>query len=300
MMTIVCSAASTSTPPHTHPQMRQQHTTSTLSAAALQIDGSDTGPPKRTWRQGFETGVIEFVCMSMFHLIGSISPTAVANGVTLIVLVYYSAKISGAHLNPAVSLTFCILGHITPVEFLMYSVFQLLGAITGALLIAALFAVPPGEAPGDDHDLGCFTPSTELLAGYGGRILLWEAIFTCCFIVPVFSVVWYTQQKKGYGNTGPIIVGLSLMSCAFACGPYTGAALNPARAMASFIVFSCPYRRIYAYVIGEFLGGLVAPLFIAPWYGISSKAWYNGWIHPNIRMNVAMGSRRFIEIKTAE
>eukprot|EP00798_Chlamydomonas_sp_ICE-L_P019572 gene19570-26256_t len=56
----------------------------------------------------------EFTGSMIFHFIGSASPTPAANGIALIVLVYFTAKISGAHLNPAVSFTFMLLGHTNP------------------------------------------------------------------------------------------------------------------------------------------------------------------------------------------
>jgi hypothetical protein len=108
---------------------------------------------------------------------------------------------------------------------------------------------------------------------------------TFCFIVPVFSVVWYTQRKSGNGNTGPLIVGLSLMASALAVGPWTGAALNPARVLASPIVFDCPMtaRLLIFYVLGEIAGAIAASLAVLPWYGISSDPWYADALPPVIR-----------------
>jgi MIP family channel proteins len=237
---------------------------------------------------------IEFISTMMFHVIGSISPTAIANGLALIVMVYYSAKISGGHLNPAVSFTFLILGHINIIEFFAYILSQFSGAIVGGLLIAALI---PGASIGqtiqsDMYSTGCFTPIKDLS---DSEVFFWEFVFTTIFIIPIFSVVWYTQNKNGYGNTGPIIVGLSLFSNALACGPYTGASLNPARSLGSFAVFDCEYRNIYTYILGEFLGGFCAALFIMPWYGISNKPWYAS---ETLTAYLLSGSKHNIEIKT--
>lgn len=214
---------------------------------------------------------IEFFGLMVFHIVGSLATEGTAaytNGIMLMVLVYYTAKISGAHLNPAVSLTFCLLGHVSPLEMLGYVAAQVSGGISGALVLAALTHTLPGADAGP----GCFAPLDASLSH--ARVFFWEFVFTCFFIVPIFSVVWYTQQKQGYGNTGPIMVGLSLTACALACGPVTGASLNPARSLASFVVFDCPYKAIYSYVLGELLGGLVAPLFIAPWYGLAKEPWF--------------------------
>lgn len=210
---------------------------------------------------------------AIFHFIGSVSPTPWANGIALMVLVYYTAKTSGAHLNPALSLTFTLLGHTNPIEMLVYWVAQMFGSICGALWIAllvpGLYVGAPGNAVIQD---GCFYPPTALMSK--ARVFGWEAFCTFCFILPIFSVVWYTLHKKGYGNTGPLMVGLSLIANALAAGPFTGAALNPARVLASPAVFKCDNSYLVYYVLGEFLGASLVPLIIAPWYGISPTAWY--------------------------
>lgn len=230
--------------------------------------------------------VAEFLACMMFHFIGSVSPTPWANGIALVVLVYFTAKTSGAHLNPSVSLTFSLLGYTNPIELLFYWIAQVSGCIVGALWIACL--VPwlhvgstvnrIGDGPFVD---GCFVPRNDLLHKH---VFGWEAFATFCFMAPIFSVVWYTLNKRGYGNTGPIIIGLSLLANAFAVGPFTGGALNPARAVASQVVFDCPDKgSLLYYVLGELLAGVMVPLAIMPWYGVSPNAWYREWIPVQVR-----------------
>jgi glycerol uptake facilitator-like aquaporin len=196
------------------------------------------------------------------------------------VLVYFCAKISGAHLNPAVSLTFTALGHINPIEMLTYWTAQIIGCILGALWIACL--VPGLTIRGDAHGgyHGCFVPLPGLT---NSQIFGWEALSTFNFLLPVFAVVWYTQNKDGYGNTGPIMVGLSLLASALACGHWTGAALNPARVIASPAVFNCHHsNKIVYYVLGELTGAILAVGAIIPWYGIAANAWYICTMPPSL------------------
>lgn len=257
----------------------------------------------RVWTQDIplllNRALVEFTSVMMFHFIGSVSPTPIANGLCLIVLVYYSAKISGAHLNPAISLTFTLLGHTNPIELIIYSIAQYCGAIVGALWISILV---PGltirgdinRIPGEPFHDGCFVPISALS---NTQVFAWEAVSTCCFIVPIFSVVWYTQHKKGYGNSGPLIVGFSLFANALACGQFTGAALNPARALGSPIVFDCPNKQsLLYYVLGEYVGAAGAIVAIIPWYGISSDAWYISKIPIKVLTN--MNNRKSIELRT--
>lgn len=249
----------------------------------------------------FNKASMEFISTCMFHIIGSISPTAYANGIALMVLVYYSAKISGGHLNPAVSFTFMLLGHINIIEFFAYIISQFTGAMVGGLMIAAL--VPSlgvsksiDSAPHNSYYSGCFTPNDNLT---NAQVFFWEFVFTTMFIIPIFSVVWYTQNKSGYGNTGPIIVGLSLLSNALACGPFTGASLNPARSLGSYTVFKCDYRQIYTYVLGEFLGGLCAAIFVMPWYGIAVNTWYKKLLESKRGVSdyLSTNSKRIVEYR---
>lgn len=215
--------------------------------------------------------IMECISCMIFHFVGSIANNAEANAIVLMVLVYYAAKISGAHLNPAITLTFTALGHVNPLEMFAYWSAQIIGCILGALWIACLV---PGLTFGSDivgyKEHGCFVSRMESKYIFG-----WEALSTFNFILPIFAVVWYTQTKSGYGNTGPIIVGLSLYANALVCGKWTGAALNPARVLGSPAVFNCGNKsQLFYYIIGELFGALVACLAIIPWYGISATAWY--------------------------
>jgi aquaporin TIP len=206
----------------------------------------------------------EMSATMVFHFIGSLSPTPYANGIALIVLVYYTAKISGAHLNPALSLTFTLLGYTNPIEMLAYWIAQVTGCIIGAAWIKLL-------APHGWNDIGCFYPNPALT---NSLIVGWEAFCTFTFMLPIFTVVWYTIHKTGYGNTGPLIVGLSLVASAYAAGPFTGAALNPARVLGSLIVFQCSGTQALYYILGELLGASLVPLCVIPFYGINEDAWW--------------------------
>lgn len=213
----------------------------------------------------------EFTGCMIFHFLGSVSPTPATNATALLVLVYYTARMSGAHLNPALSMTFTLLGYTNVVELLVYWFAQFTGAMVGALWIAAL--LPELEVNAKVGGLsyhGCFSRANDSITL--AQVVGWEAVCTFCFILPIFSVVWYTQHKSGYGNTGPIIVGLSLYAAASAASQWTGGALNPARALASAVVFKCPdVGALWYYVLGEALGALTVPLAIVPWYGVSAS-----------------------------
>jgi glycerol uptake facilitator-like aquaporin len=217
--------------------------------------------------------LVECISCMIFHFIGSVSPTALTNGVCLMGVVYYAAKVSGAHLNPSVSLTFTLLGFTNPLEMLFYWTAQIIGCCLGALWIAALIPGLHVRRTIDHSGLsGCFIPASVLSHE---EIFGWEAICTFTFLVPIFSVVWYTQNKEGYGNTGPVMIGLSLIASALAAGPFTGGALNPARVLGSPMIFNCGTNDvIFYYIIGEIVASFATAIAIIPWYGICDQAWY--------------------------
>ena len=216
----------------------------------------------------FKKFVAEASACMIFHFIGSVTQSPWANGISLCVLVYYSAKISGAHLNPALSLTFTLLGYTNPLELLVYWMAQVLGCIIGALWVKLLI---PSWYIVNEVSVGCFYPNTQLT---DTMIFGWEAFCTFTFLLPIFTVVWYTTHKTGYGNTGPLIVGLSLIASALAAGPFTSAALNPARVLGSLIVFKCNGTHALYYILGEFVGAALVPICVFPFYGINDDAWY--------------------------
>ena len=218
----------------------------------------------------------EFLATAMFHLIGSVSGTAEGNGLVLTALVYGTATTSGGHLNPAVTLAFFLLGHVRLGEMLLYWTAQVTGAAVGALWVAWLVpqlavraAVDAADQPRYD---GCFVPAPHMRAV---QVFGWEAVGAFCFISIVHSVVAMSALKSGYGNIGPIIIGIALTATAMAVGPFTGASLNPARTLGSPIVFDCPDAgNAVWYVLGELCGAALVPLVIAPTYGIAANAWY--------------------------
>ncbi len=241
----------------------------------------------KTIKQYLNICSIELLCCMIFHFIGSVSPTPLTNGFILIPLVYFSSKISAAHLNPVVSIIFTLLGHINPLEMILYWISQISGAAIGALWIAALI---PRTDIRELHDnryySGCFIPNPDL--SYA-QIFAWEAVGTFSFVLPIFAVVWYTKSKNGYGNVGPIIIGLSLFANALAVGPWTGAAFNPARVFGSPIVFDCNNNNvIFYYVIGEIVGAIAACIAIIPWYGVNIQSWYIKKIPEKMKDNMRM------------
>ena len=163
------------------------------------------------------------------------------------------ARVSGAHLNPAVTLTLTALRRIRPPDAAVYVVVQLLGALAGALLVKLLLsdegeAVAYGAPRVSDQFL-----DGEALAGFLAELL------------GAFLLVWaYMAVLSDRGGTRPggaLLVGGALAACVMALGPLTGGAFNPARAFAPALVgggFGEAGTWIVAFVLGPLVGGLLA------------------------------------------
>lgn len=203
---------------------------------------------------------MEFMGLMLFSLFGnSVTPefAPAGNGLVLAVLIYITANVSGGHLNPAVTFATLITGHISLVKGLLYMIMQILGGIVGTLLTVGL---KPGLAVGTTA-VACFSPAAGVSKG---QAFGWEFFSTFMLVATVYAVA---IGKPSFGNVGPAIVGFSLWGAANCAGGYTGAALNPARALGPAAVFRCYGGKVWVYVLAEMLGGACAGLMSWPLYG---------------------------------
>jgi MIP family channel proteins len=135
---------------------------------------------------------------------------ALTFGLTIGVLVYYLADISGGHLNPAVSLALAISGHIDPSKALLYILSQVAGASLGALTIYKT------------QDI-CGANSINNF----GAAFLGEIFGTFVLVSTVYAVI------RGKHESGPFYIGLSVTIAHFALLHVDGCSINPARTFAS-------------------------------------------------------------------
>eukprot|EP00798_Chlamydomonas_sp_ICE-L_P009383 gene9383-biopygen9310 len=186
-------------------------------------------------------------------------------------MVLATARISGAHLNPCVTWVFTLMGYTHPHEAVLYAVSQYVGCVLGAMYLSLMI---PGVSVGG-HGLGCFLPSEGIT---DRRVLAIEGLGTFVFTLCVFAVVWYTQNKHGYGTIGPIMIGLALLAPALAIGPLTGGAMNPARVLASPTVFNegagCKGEFLGVYVGAEMLGATLSAICVLLCFGVAEVPWY--------------------------
>lgn len=172
-----------------------------------------------------------------------------AIGLTLAVMIYVGGHVSGAHYNPAVSLAVLVRGKLEAGRFVSYMVAQFAGAILGALAVWVL----KGET---------FAPGPALGAELWQSFLA-ETMFTFVLASTVLAVATTkaTQGNHVYG----LAIGLAVTAGAFAAGPISGGALNPAVGLGPIVVHVLGggggAANLLLYLTAPFVGGALAGLF---------------------------------------
>ncbi|CAA9465035.1 MAG: Aquaporin Z [uncultured Rubrobacteraceae bacterium] len=171
-----------------------------------------------------------------------------AFGLVLVALVAALGHISGAHLNPAITLGLAVTRKF-PWNFVpVYIGAQLLGAILAAVATWITFGA---EAR---NQVGLASPATGPGVGFLQAILV-EIFVT--FIL-VFVVISVATDDRAPAGVAPIAVGFALAAAIFIAGPTTGAAVNPARALGPIIVAWNNWDLALIYIIGPIIGGILA------------------------------------------
>jgi MIP family channel proteins len=161
---------------------------------------------------------------------------------------------SGAHFNPAVTITLTALRKIAAADAVVYVLLQLAGAVAAALVVKLAL----GTA-GDATNYGAVgvTSNDKLISGNGGAFLA-ELIGT--FIL-VWAIVGTAVNPRAERSWAPLIIGGTLGFAVMAIGPLTGAGLNPARAFGPALVghaFGDGGTFLLVYVLAPILGAVLA------------------------------------------
>ncbi|MEP6591709.1 MAG: aquaporin [Gemmatimonadota bacterium] len=186
--------------------------------------------------------IMESFPSARFGLMG----IALVHAVALSVAVTTTMAISGGHLNPAISIGLWSTRRLPGADTFIYVMSQLAGALLAAFTVKALF--PAGVA----KFVLWGTPSIAVGITFASAVA-WEALLTF-FLV---SAVMGTIISKSAPKVGGFAVGLTLFFAIMVGGPFTGAALNPARAFGP-AVMSGNMQSLSAYFLGPIIGGLLA------------------------------------------
>ncbi|HEU5252230.1 MAG TPA: MIP family channel protein [Solirubrobacterales bacterium] len=169
---------------------------------------------------------------------------ALVFGLIVMAMVYATGHLSGAHLNPAVTLAFALTRHFPRAEAAAYLVAQVLGAIAAAALLAAVWA-------GDPAALGTTVPSVG-----GGSAFVYEVVLTAFLMFVIMAVA---TDTRAIGAAAAIAIGGTVGLDALFGGPVTGASMNPARSLGPALV-SGELGSLWIYLTAPLLGAALGAL----------------------------------------
>lgn len=164
-------------------------------------------------------------------------------GLIIAVMIYATGHISGAHINPAVTLAFAVTRHFPLWRVPLYWVAQVLGALAAALLLRGMF--------GNVSGLGTTLPS-----GSDGQSFLMELVLT--FIL-MFVIMAVATDDRAVGQAAAIAIGGTVLLDAMFGGPISGASMNPARSLGPAIV-SGTLDHVWVYIAGPISGAMLGAL----------------------------------------
>lgn len=202
---------------------------------------------------------------------GNLVPTALAFGLVIVAMAYSIGRISGCHINPAVSLAMLVAKKMTLKEFLVYVCAQLVGGLLGAILLFGIAKMSGLALVGD---------ACNGMVGYAGGdwqvgqiigTILTEVVLTFIFIYVIFNVT--DEKNEGVGKKAGLIIGLTLTLVHLVGINLTGTSVNPARSIATAVAAAIfngttdALAQVFLFIVAPLLGGVLAALV----YGLLHK-----------------------------
>ena len=170
----------------------------------------------------------------------------VAPGLMVMVIIYFMGTVSGAHLNPAVTLAFAVRRNFPWRRVPGYLIAQAAGGIAAALYLRAMFGLA--------GDLG----ATELGPGITGpQGLAMEMLLTAGLVNTVLGTA---SGARNIGANGAIAVGGYIALAGLWAAPISGASMNPVRSLAPDLVRG-DFNAAWVYLIGPLVGAMIAVAF---------------------------------------
>ncbi len=178
---------------------------------------------------------------------------AFAFGLAVVAMAYSIGKISGCHINPAITLGVWLSGRMKGRDAAMYMLFQFLGALVGSALLWVL---------------ACGSASTTTLTGANAfadgamvQALVAELVFTFIFVFVVLGAT----SSGAHGKFAGLAIGLALVLIHIVCIPITGTSVNPARSFgpAVFEAVGGSMRalsQLWLFIVAPLVGGAIAAL----------------------------------------
>jgi MIP family channel proteins len=169
---------------------------------------------------------------------------ALVFGLIVMAMVYAMGHLSGAHLNPAVTLAFAVTRHFPRGEALAYLTAQIAGALAAAGLLATIWPSHPAH-------LGATLPTVGV-----GSAFAYETVLTAFLMFVIMAVA---TDTRAVGAGAAIAIGGTVGLDALFGGPVTGASMNPARSLGPALV-SGETGDLWLYLAAPLVGALLGAL----------------------------------------
>lgn len=178
-----------------------------------------------------------------------------AFGLTVLAMVYAIGKISGCHINPAISVAMLVAGKMKWRDTIYYIIAQCIGAIIAAAILLAIASGMPGYTLADGG-LGQNGYEAQSPAGYSMLAsLVAEIVLTALFIFVIFGS---TSKKAPEGFAG-ISIGLTLVFIHLVGIPITGTSVNPARSLGPAVFAGGEaLSQLWLFWVAPIIGGIIA------------------------------------------
>lgn len=185
--------------------------------------------------------------------------TSLAFGVSLCFIAYLFGGISGAHVNPAVSIACFLDGSLDAGDLGAYIMSQVFGALAGSGILKLLVVMA-------DEDITDIRGTAVGANGFGDNsaiginffsALLLEVIITCIFVLIVLRVA----NDNSLTQIAPILIGLGLTLVHLVGFNFTGTSVNPARSLSAAIFSGTDaLSQVWVFIIGPAIGGALAAI----------------------------------------
>lgn len=176
---------------------------------------------------------------------------ALSFGFVVALLVYAFGPVSGAHINPAVTVALAAVRRFPWAEVPAYVAAQVVGASVGGVLVVAMFG-----SGATDVAVG----GTSLGDGVGvGQGLVAEAVGTFLLLLAVAAMALDPRAPTAWAGW---VIGVTVACVILVVGPVTGASINPARTIGPYVATSlfggaAPWGQLVVYVVGPLVGGVL-------------------------------------------